>query len=66
MWTNALLVVVFAGAVCLGEVTERPIVQHWKCCVPVTVPRVRIPPSPPLEVCCVFLRLARYAEGFEK
>lgn len=29
-----------------GEVTERPIVQHWKCCVPEMGPGVRIPPSP--------------------
>ena len=29
-----------------GEVTERPIVQHWKCCVRASGPRVRIPPSP--------------------
>ncbi len=29
-----------------GEVAERPIVQHWKCCVRETGPRVRIPPSP--------------------
>ena len=26
--------------------TERPIVQHWKCCVRETGPGVRIPPSP--------------------
>ncbi len=32
---------------CLGEVTERPIVQHWKCCVSERGPGVRIPPSPP-------------------
>src|ERR1051325_753610 len=30
----------------VGEVTEWPIVQHWKCCVGETPPRVRIPPSP--------------------
>ena len=30
----------------LGEVTERLKVQHWKCCVPNWVPRVRIPVSP--------------------
>lgn len=30
----------------LGEVAERPIVQHWKCCVWVTGPGVRIPLSP--------------------
>ncbi len=30
----------------IGEVAERPIVQHWKCCVRETGPRVRIPPSP--------------------
>ena len=30
----------------LGEVTEWPIVQHWKCCVRVTGPGVRIPLSP--------------------
>ena len=29
-----------------GEVAEWPIVQHWKCCVRVTGPGVRIPPSP--------------------
>src|SRR5262245_46786220 len=29
-----------------GEVTERPKVQHWKCCVGETLPRVRISPSP--------------------
>src|SRR5579871_3736161 len=29
-----------------GEVTERPKVQHWKCCVAEMSPRVRIPPSP--------------------
>src|SRR5579883_3206229 len=29
-----------------GEVTERPKVQHWKCCVGESSPRVRIPPSP--------------------
>ena len=29
-----------------GEVAERPIVQHWKCCVGVASPGVRIPPSP--------------------
>lgn len=29
-----------------GEVTERPIVQHWKCCVSEMAPGVRIPPSP--------------------
>ena len=27
-----------------GEVAEWPIVQHWKCCVRVTGPGVRIPP----------------------
>jgi len=27
-------------------VAERPIVQHWKCCVGATLPGVRIPPSP--------------------
>ena len=32
-----------------GEVTERPKVQHWKCCVGETLPRVRIPPSPLAE-----------------
>ena len=37
--TTALLVV-------FGEVAEWPIVQHWKCCVRETGPRVRIPPSP--------------------
>ena len=30
-----------------GEVTEWPIVQHWKCCVWETGPGVQIPPSPP-------------------
>ena len=30
-----------------GEVSERPKEQHWKCCVGATLPRVRIPPSPP-------------------
>src|SRR4051794_4980246 len=30
----------------VGEVTEWSIVQHWKCCVGETPPRVRIPPSP--------------------
>ncbi len=30
----------------LGEMAERPIVQHWKCCVPEMVPGVRIPLSP--------------------
>ena len=29
-----------------GEVTERPKVQHWKCCVLAIVPRVQIPSSP--------------------
>ena len=29
-----------------GGVTERPIVQHWKCCVGETPPGVRIPPPP--------------------
>ena len=29
-----------------GEVTERPKVQHWKCCVGETPPWVRIPSSP--------------------
>ena len=29
-----------------GEVAERPIVQHWKCCVSEMAPGVRIPPSP--------------------
>jgi hypothetical protein len=29
-----------------GEVTEWPIVQHWKCCVHESGPGVRIPPSP--------------------
>ena len=33
-----------------GEVTEWPIVHPWKGCVLETVPRVRIPPSPPLIV----------------
>gem|GEM_PF-6524778 len=32
-----------------GEVAEWPIVQHWKCCVRETGPRVRIPPSPFLK-----------------
>jgi hypothetical protein len=32
-----------------GEMTEWPIVQHWKCCVPSRVPGVRIPLSPLLE-----------------
>ena len=31
----------------LGEMTEWPIVQHWKCCVGETLPWVRIPLSPP-------------------
>ena len=35
-----------------GEVTEWPIVQHWKCCVRATGPGVRIPPSP-LDLVCV-------------
>jgi len=30
----------------LGEMAERPIVQHWKCCVRATGPGVRIPLSP--------------------
>src|SRR4029079_3527781 len=30
-----------------GEVTERPKVHDWKSCVGETLPRVRIPPSPP-------------------
>ena len=33
-----------------GEMAERPIVQHWKCCVRETVPGVRIPLSPLVEV----------------
>lgn len=33
-----------------GEVAEWPIVQHWKCCVWVTGPGVRIPLSPLLTV----------------
>lgn len=36
----------------LGEVAERPIVQHWKCCVRETGPRVRIPPSPLIFEAC--------------
>ena len=31
-----------------GEVTERPKVHDWKSCVSERVPRVRIPPSPPV------------------
>jgi hypothetical protein len=31
-----------------GEVTEWSKVHDWKSCVPARVPRVRIPPSPPL------------------
>ena len=30
-----------------GEMTEWPIVQHWKCCVGEILPWVRIPLSPP-------------------
>ncbi len=30
----------------LGEVAERLKAQHWKCCLGVTLTRVRIPPSP--------------------
>ena len=33
---------------CFGEVTEWPIVLVSKTSVPARVPRVRIPPSPPL------------------
>jgi hypothetical protein len=32
-----------------GEVAEWTIVLHWKCSVLETVPRVRIPPSPPFD-----------------
>ena len=32
-----------------GEVAERPIVQHWKCCVLERGPGVRIPPSPLID-----------------
>jgi hypothetical protein len=37
-----------------GEVAEWPIVQHWKCCVRVTGPGVRIPPSPLHVKACEF------------
>jgi hypothetical protein len=37
-----------------GEVAEWPIVQHWKCCVRVTGPGVRIPPSPLQLKACEF------------
>ena len=30
-----------------GEVAERLKAQHWKCCLGVTLTRVRIPLSPP-------------------
>ena len=30
----------------IGEMAERPIVQHWKCCVLERGPGVRIPLSP--------------------
>ena len=30
----------------IGEVAERLKAQHWKCCLGVTLTRVRIPPSP--------------------
>ncbi len=39
-----------------GEVTEWPIVHPWKGCVLETVPRVRIPPSPPGFVRNLFRR----------
>jgi hypothetical protein len=38
-----------------GEVAEWPIVQHWKCCVRVTGPGVRIPPSPLHLIACEFV-----------
>src|SRR5262245_53702825 len=34
------------GSAPVGAVAEWSIVQHWKCCVRETVPRVRIPPAP--------------------
>ena len=35
------------GTKMYGEVSERPKEHAWKACVGVTLPRVRIPPSPP-------------------
>ncbi len=41
-----------------GEVAEWLKAQHWKCCLGVTLTRVRIPPSPFLAI-----TIGKYQDG---